>query len=130
MFRSTFTQFSNRKISETLLDFAEPLLECLGERPSPDVVEASLKIAWVVWNASVIEQTTGDSTLLAELRHRVGEESIPRSLSEELIERKRSTPRFAADHRLMGELKMVKRSGEWALQLEARTPPKKRNSRP
>ncbi len=124
---STFTQFSDRKISETLLDFADPLLESLGGRPSPDIIDHALRVAWVVWNGVVIEQTTGDGSMVDALRHQVGNEWMPRSLVEELIERKRSTPRFSADHRMMGELKLVNRNGEWALQLEARTPPKKPN---
>lgn len=129
MKRPTTTQSSNRKISETLLDFAEPLLESLGKRPSPDIVESTLKVAWAVWNAVVMEQTTGEGSILVALRHQVGGDPMTRSIFEELIERKRSTPGFAADHRIMGELKMVKRNGEWSLRLEARTPPNSRNSR-
>jgi hypothetical protein len=118
-------RFSSRKISETLLDFAEPLLRALGNRPKPDAVEAALRVAWTVWNAVGIEQATGNGHMLNELRDCTGANSIPRALCDELIERKRAVLRFATDHRLMGELKLVCRNGQWVLKLEARTPPEK-----
>ncbi len=41
------------KVSDTLLEFALPLLEDLPTRPTPDKVEKILKIASLGWNVAI-----------------------------------------------------------------------------
>jgi hypothetical protein len=97
-------------------------------------VEQALRIAWTIWNAVVIEQTSGNGSHLAEIRMLMGSQAIPHGFSrpphELLIERKTGTPRFASDHRLMGDISLQLRDGRWALRLEARTPPPRRKPEP
>lgn len=123
---------SDRKISETLLDFAEPLLKGLGGGPSPHSVREALQIAWTIWNAVVLEQTSGNGAHFAEIRKLMSLQSIPIAFSrpphELLIERKQTIPRFTSDHRMMGEFTLELREGGWVLRLEARTPADRRKS--
>jgi hypothetical protein len=50
-----------RKISETFLDFADPLLEPLGRGATVDQMEQALKIAFTVWNGVVYDKVNGNS---------------------------------------------------------------------
>lgn len=116
-------KIGTRKISETLLDFASPLTDALGRNPSPDLVRDALKIAWTVWNAVNFEDAAGEPSHLALLRASFDERKVDGRPIESLILRKRNLPKFANDHRMMGELQLIKRNGEWTLRLEARMPP-------
>ena len=53
-------KFPDRKISETFLHFAEPLLEPLGPHATEEQENQALKIAFTVWNAVVYESANGD----------------------------------------------------------------------
>ena len=48
-------EFPDRKISETFLHFAEPLLEPLGPHATEEQENQALQIAFTVWNAVVYE---------------------------------------------------------------------------
>ena len=54
-------RFPTRKISDTFLDFAEPLLSPLGAEASKQEMEGALQIAFTVWNAVVFDAARGGS---------------------------------------------------------------------
>ena len=62
-------KFPDRKISETLLHFAEPLLEPLGPRATEEHANQALQIAFTVWNAMVYEAANGDTRFMAMLHY-------------------------------------------------------------
>ncbi len=61
------TDLSSASISETILDFAEPLLKSTPDRVAVAAVEEALGIAIAVWNAVVLEQA-GETGLLERLQ--------------------------------------------------------------
>jgi hypothetical protein len=111
---------SRRKISETFLEFATPLLAPLGNEATLDEMENSLKIAFTVWNAVVFDAVDRGSRWVDQLRDLSGHDPCIRSLVEHLIARKQSL--FAGDNRLIGEYRLYRQHGELRLRAEARQP--------
>lgn len=112
--------FPRRKISETFLDFAEPLLDGLGDAPTQAQIEESLKVAFTVWNAVVYETVRGETRFLEMIRTATAHQAEVAALIERLVERKRRL--FGDDHRLVGDFKLTCRDGDWNLWAEARSP--------
>ena len=118
--KSQLTHFPDRKISETFLHFAEPLLDALGPNAPDDQMEQSLKIAFTVWNAVVYETVNGDRHFLDMAHKLTSHEPVMGALVDFMIARKRRL--FGDDHRLVGEFKFVYKNGERRLRAEARDP--------
>jgi hypothetical protein len=118
--KSQLKSFPDRKISETFLHFAEPLLEALGPSATDDQMEQSLKIAFTVWNAVVYETVNGDKRFLDMAHELTAHEPAMAGLVDFLVARKRRV--FGDDHRLIGEYKFVFKDGERRLRVEARDP--------
>jgi len=118
--KSQLTHFPDRKISETFLHFAEPLLEALGPSATDDQMEHSLKIAFTVWNAVVYETVNGDRHFLDMAHELTAHEPAMVAMVDFLIARKRRL--FGNDHRLVGEYKFIYKDGERRLRAEARDP--------
>ena len=116
----TREQFSNRKISETFLEFAAPLLDPLGVEATEPEMENALKIAFTVWNAVVFAAVDPRSGWLDQVRDLAAHDPCVRALVEQLITRKQR--RFGNDHRLIGKYQLVRRQGELRLRAEARQP--------
>jgi predicted hotdog family 3-hydroxylacyl-ACP dehydratase len=112
--------FPNRKISETFLDFAEPLLDAHGPRATAAQMEQSLQLAFTIWNAVVYEDAAGNRRFIDSVRKHTAHESELAAFVEQLIARKRSL--FGDDHRLVGEFKLRREGDEWRLRAEARDP--------
>ncbi len=118
-------KFPDRKISETFLHFAEPLLDAHGPRATLAQMEESLKLAFTIWNAVVFDDAVGDSHFIDGVRSHTAHDCDLAAFVEFLIFRKRSV--FGHDHRLVGEFKLRRNGGEWLLRAEARDPtPKSR----
>jgi hypothetical protein len=124
------TDLPSNPISETILDFAEPLLESAPAGVTVAAVEEALGIAIAVWNAVVLEQA-GETGLLEQLQLDLTART-PRTARAELhthiadLEvRKRA--RFEDDRRLIGRWKIyTDQAGEFRLEVEARaSPPRK-----
>ena len=107
-----------RKISEAFLTFAEPLLGTEPSSRSQQEVEEALKVAFVVWNAVVLDSVNGGATFLTQLRQQVFSQPPIAALVEQLILRKRT--HFPDDSRLVGEYQIIEREGGWRLKVEAR----------
>ncbi len=54
--------FPDRKISETFLHFAEPLLDAHGPRATAAQMEQSLRLAYTIWNAVVYEDAAKEES--------------------------------------------------------------------
>jgi hypothetical protein len=113
-------KFSNRKISETFLDFAAPLLDPLGAEATEHEMENALKIAFTVWNAVVFDAVRRSSRWVDQVRGLAGHDPHVRAIIEQLIARKQNL--FGNDHRLVGEYQFYRRHGELRLRAEARQP--------
>ena len=112
--------FPERKISETFLDFAAPLLSAVPNGADKWEYENVLKIAFVVWNAAVYADAKNDNRHLSEIRRLLGQDVPSRLICEQMISRKREL--FGDDHRLVGEHKITMEDGGFKLWAEARTP--------
>jgi hypothetical protein len=113
-----------RKISETILDFGEPLLGQLDAALPLDLIQSTFKIVITVWNAHVMAMPRwGQPRFLADLHERMRDPQMPpemvearRTLSQRRLER------FANDGRAVGEWSLVMEAGEWRLRCDARVP--------
>ena len=112
--------FPDRKISETFLDFADPLLAPLGPRATVKQMEQALKIAFTVWNGVVYDKVNGNTHFLDMMRNQTRHNREVAALVERLIVRKRK--RFGDDDRLVGKFKFIRKRGELRLRAEARDP--------
>jgi hypothetical protein len=114
-------KLSNRKISETFLDFAAPLLDPLGDQATNHEMENALQIAFTVWNAVVFDAVGRSSRWVEQLRSNLaGQDPRVQALVEQLIARKGSL--FGDDHRLIGEYQLYRHHGQPRLRAEARRP--------
>ena len=110
--------FPNRKISETFLEFAEPLLVPLGPSATEHEMNQALQIAFAVWNAVVYETANDDTQYLQMLQDLTAGQPEIVALVNQLIERKRY--QFGNDHRLVGHFELTIHEGELNLRAEAR----------
>jgi len=96
-----------RKISETILDFGEPLLSQLDAALPLDMIQSTFQIVITVWNAHVIAMPRwGQPRFLADLHERMRDPQMPpemveafRTLSQRRLER------FANDGRAVGDVR-------------------------
>jgi len=120
------TRFPNRKISETFLHFAEPLLDPLGPRATIDQMEQALKLAFTVWNGVVYDEVNGNTHYLDLMRNQARHDRDIAALVDRLIARKCKL--FGDDIRLVGEFKLTRTGGEIRLRAEARDPTQTRST--
>jgi hypothetical protein len=113
-------KFPNRKISETFLDFASPIMNALGKDATKYQVEQVLKIAFTVWNSIVLDTVKGSSEYVSMLRETMKEDPMSSALIEQMIFRKNDM--FSGDHRMIGEYSVTQKNGEWRLRADARDP--------
>ncbi len=111
---------SEQKISAALLDYAEPLIDLMGEDGKSEALQKHIDFAVVVWNACVLDQWAGTSEKAEAFRRQVAQlgEAGPKAILEMMIKRK--LQHFRADPRLIGRAALVDRNGETVLQAEAR----------
>ena len=60
--------YSERKISETFLDFVAPLMAAAGAVATKGQVEQALKIAFAVWNSVVFDTKRRNTAYLTRIR--------------------------------------------------------------
>jgi hypothetical protein len=113
-------KYPDRKISDTFLQFAEPLLDAFGSNATEAQMEQPLMIAWTVWNAVVYADVGENGHMLDSVRTSMGHDPQLKGFVEALIDRKRTV--FGDDHRLIGEYKLFRKDGEIRLRAEARDP--------
>jgi hypothetical protein len=100
-----------RKISETLLEFGEPVLGLL-EEPTVEEFRAALSIVIVVWNAHGLLMAADDRSVylekLAEYRQQVAEQGAPAIVLArfDALDASRVTD-YADDARCVGEWDLI-----------------------
>ena len=113
-----------RKISETILDFGEPLLSQLDSDAPKDVLESTLTIVITVWNAHVTAMPRwGQPQFLADLHTQLSSaDALPELVDAVRTLSQRRLELFASDGRAVGEWSLVGRRGAWSLRCDARAP--------
>lgn len=108
-----------RKISETVIEFGEPILQELPENTTKEEFEAAFRIVVTAWNAVVLDgynkNRKFEKAFLSALR------SMPTQFSgipKRLIKRKKR--RYSTDPRSVGKYWVVERDGELVFRAEAR----------
>ncbi len=110
----------DRKISETFLDFAAPLLQAMPADALEEAFERALKVAYTVWNAVVYADVADNPRFLRDVRHGLGDEPELARLTESLILRKRSL--FGDDWRCIGTWEVRKTADGFTVRADARDP--------
>jgi hypothetical protein len=114
-----------KKISQTLLEYAAPLLEHMPQGASFSQRHSVLQVAITVWNALVVAHW-GQLDVLPDIYRRLEQlpepdRSTMRQMIDVLVERKRRL--FPKDLRAVGNWELrVKQDGDLALWAEARGP--------
>ena len=117
-----------RKISETLLEFGEPMLGLLKE-PTVEEFRAALSIVIVVWNAHGLSMTAASDRSaylekLAEYRQRLAEKGAPAIVLAgfDALDASRVTD-YADDPRCVGEWDLIPDGAGWIqVRCDARLP--------
>ena len=112
--------YPDRKISETFLEFAAPVLNELPAGFSKSDIELALRIVFVAWNAVVLAEVRGDKQYLDQIRSATSSNPQSAYLLEQLIDRKKTV--FADDHRIIGKYEVKITSDGFNLWAEARSP--------
>ena len=89
-----------RKISETLLLFAEPLLREADDQTTDEQLRSALTVAILAWNAVAIEDWGVGRDLLAEARASLRQAGVSSGLLDDLVARRRQL--FGEDPRAVG----------------------------
>lgn len=114
-----------KKISQTLLEYAAPLIEQMPADASFSQRQSVLQVVITVWNALVVAGW-GQQDLLPDIYRRLEQlpepgQSTMREMINTLVERKRRL--FAGDLRAVGRWELrVKPDGDVSLWAEARGP--------
>ena len=115
-----------KKGSETFLDYAGPFLMPFlkdKDNTSNERLEMALRIAWIIWNASVMAEKPGNTVdYLGSIRLLIkNQPPEAKQWINKLKERKKLL--FSQYNYLFGEFKfrMDKNTGEFRLSMETRT---------
>ena len=113
-----------RKISETIVDFGEPLIHQLDTAQPYEVVRSTFEIVVLVWNAHVMAMPRwGQPRHLAELHARLQDPQLPAPMVEAFKAlTQRRAERFATDARAVGEWSVAQAAGQWRFRCDARVP--------
>lgn len=108
-----------KKISHTLIEYAQPFIQDLPDGYSKSDLEAVLNLAVGIWNACVLDQWHNSTENVAAVRRQIsGEPSAPATMVDALIERKQQM--FANDPRGITNGTVVEKQGEFVVRAEAR----------
>jgi len=109
-----------KKISLTLLEYAEPLIKELEDDYSQSDLEGVLQLATCIWNACILDQWHSTTENVELLRGQISraENSIPTVVVEAMIQRKRRD--FSGDPRAITNECVVVKNGEYVVRAEAR----------
>ena len=108
-----------RKISETILEFGEPLIQELPEDSTKEIFEATMNVIVSVWNAVTIDTKEKNNNFESELLKALL--PVPPELqliTRELIQRKKTD--YASDPRAVGNFWVIEKDGEFVFRAKAR----------
>lgn len=118
--RTPRLSYPDRKISETLLHFAAPLLHDLPSEAPEQRAEEALRIAFTAWNAVIFADVLNDDRHVRKLRGLLAHKPEVSRLMEQLIARKREL--FGDDQRLIGTWEVTRTTVGINLRADARDP--------
>jgi hypothetical protein len=113
-------KFPARKISDTLMLFAAPMLDPVAEVATKSQMEQMIEFAWLVWNAVVMADVDGNATTMDGLRTSFKSDLEAKAIIDALVARKREL--FSDDERIMKQPQLMQRNGEYNLRVEATSP--------
>jgi hypothetical protein len=110
----------NKKISLTLIEYAEPLIDDLEDGYSKSDLERILKFTAGIWNACVLDQWRGTTEHVEAIRRQIAKAAhpMPIALVEAMIARKQQL--FGNDPRGIANECVIVKNGELAVRAEAR----------
>lgn len=120
MTKRTAPRFPNRKISETFLHFAEPIIHDLPSEAPEHQAREALKVSFTVWNAVIFADVLSDPGYLDEIRRLTAGNPEVGVLVDQMIDRKRAL--FADDDRLIGDWEVTRRPEGINVRADARDP--------
>lgn len=94
-------RFSTRKISETIIDFAWPVLVHVDATTPQETTRQIFHVAVTIWNAFVMDRVNGNTALQDMIRKQVGVHSEADAVVHVLM--KRRMEHFADDMRFVAE---------------------------
>ncbi len=111
---------SERKISETLIDFAEPIIKMIDKNTTQEQIKQGFVLAVTVWNSLVFEVVKNDTSYVEKLRDSISgmDDKEGVVMMEELIIRKRKM--FNNDLRAIGDYSITYSDGNLNVKAEAR----------
>jgi len=120
MARRKARSITDRKISETFLDFAAPLLQDLPSEAVEERVRDALRVSYTAWNAVIFADVLHDHRHLSEIRRLTADKPEAALMVEQMIRRKRAL--FANDERMIGEWEVTRTEDGINLHADARDP--------
>lgn len=109
----------DRKISETLIDFASPILDSAPDGVTAEELKKGLVVAVTIWNAVVLDEWGVDQKYVDDVHKRLRSNPESAELIEALVERKRE--KFSNDLRAISDFDVkVKKDGTFSISAEAR----------
>jgi len=118
------------KISRTIVEFGQPLIEQLPPAPSRALCEQTFEWIITIWNAHAMSRFWGQPQHLTAvqdtIRNAIAEGVLPLDALEafEALNARRQQPQFVDDPRAVGHWELRETSaGEWNLRCDARLPP-------
>jgi len=112
--------YPDRKISETLLRFAEPMLQDFTGEAGVQQAETVLRVACTVWNAVVFADVLNRDHYLHQVLSLVLERGETAALVEQMVARKRAL--FGDDERLIGKWEVIRTPDGINVRADARDP--------
>jgi hypothetical protein len=114
---------AGRKLSETLLEFAQPLVDLDPGHIDEHQMRTLLGFAINVWNLVVFEEIRGAANDVAEMRAELAPDQVPAEVLawfDRLVARKRE--RFHGDLRIVGNWCVRRGQGRLDVEMESRVP--------
>jgi hypothetical protein len=113
-------RYPDRKISETFLDFARPIIQDLPSEAPEHRAREALQLAFTAWNAVIFADVLNDHGYIDQIRHLTAGNPEAGLLVEQMIARKREL--FADDERMIGDWEVTRTEDGINVRADARDP--------
>ena len=113
-------RYPDRKISETFLEFAGPVVYDLPRDAPEHRARQALQVAFTVWNAVIFADVLNDHGHIDQIRHLMAGNPEAALLVEQMIARKREL--FADDERMIGDWEVARTADSINVRADARDP--------
>ena len=112
--------FPTRKISETIIDFAQPLLAQVDSTTSQETIRQGFLIAVTIWNAFVMDRVNGNAEFQTLMKKQLGAQWEINPVIKALVDRRLNS--FADDMRLVSEHQVLFDTNGYRLRAAASDP--------